>query len=125
MLLNDMKFSTDVNGDIYYEFENGNTIKLGEYKFKPESKRVDIDIIDIAHIKYEGDNEEPYVESNRYWFKSQYVCDRYHGCYCRHDAWITDLFEEVSPFTEDINKRLEKFFTIAFNLAMAMPGKKA
>ena len=123
MLLNDLK-CTDNKGDIYYRFENGNTIKLGEFEFKPEYKQVKIVIGDIASIEYEGDNGAMSTMPNMYWFKSQYVCDRYHGFPCRDDAWITRLFEEVTPFVDDINCRLEEFFRIAFDRAQDMPGRQ-
>lgn len=124
MLLNDL-ICTDTKGDIYFRKENGNTIKLGTFEFRPEYKHVDIRIADVCHITYEGDNGENSTMPNMYWFKSKYVRKRYHGQLNRDDAWVTKLFEEVTPFTDEINSRLEEFFRIAFDRAQNMPGKQS
>lgn len=129
MLLNDM-ISTDTKGDIYYRFENGNTIKLGEFEFDYKYNHVKIVIGDIAKIDYEFRTNKMCKEyvgmtPHMYWFKSQYMCDRYHGQLSRDDAWVIKLFEEVTPFTDDINCRLEEFFRIAFDRAQSMPGKQS
>lgn len=123
MKLNDM-IITDKTGDIYYENANGNTIKIGTFEFRPEYKHVDVVIGDICKITYEGDNGENSTMPNMYWFKSQCVCNRYHGQLSRDDEWAIDLFKQVSPFTEDINSRLEEFFHIVFDRAQNMPGKQ-
>lgn len=123
MLLNDLR-CTDLNGDIYYTKENGNVVKLGTFEFRPEYKHVDIVIGDICKITYEGNNGEMSNMPHMYWFESQYAFHRYHGQLSRDDAWITKLFEAVSPFTDDINCRLEEFFRIAFDRASSMPGKQ-
>ena len=124
MKLND-RIIADTIGDIYYDLPNGNTIKLGTFEINSEFNHVKIELGDICKLEYEYRSPEmikdcigitPYM----YWFKSQYVCDRYHGTYSRDDAWITKLFEEVTPFTDDINCRLEEFFRIAFDRVQKM-----
>lgn len=121
MMLNDL-ICTDTKGEIYYTKENGNVVKLGTFEFRPEYKHVDIVIGDICKITYEGDNGDTALP-NMYWFKSQCVCDRYHGFIFRDDKWVDNLFDEVSPFTDDINRLLEEFFRKAFDRAQNMPGK--
>jgi hypothetical protein len=122
MLLNDM-ICTDLNGEICFRKKNGATIKLGTFEFRPEYKNVKIILGDIAVIEYEGDNGEMSALPNMYWFRSATV-NRYHGFIYRDDKWVNNLFEEVSPFTDDINRLLEEFFRIAFDSAQNMPGKQ-
>jgi len=123
MLLNDLRCA-DLSGEICFRKDNGNIIKLGEFKFRPEYKHVDIIIGDICHVTYEGDNGPISTMPNMYWFKSQYTSNTYHGQLSRDDKWVINLFEEVTPFVDDINCRLEEFFRIAFDRAQAMPGKQ-
>ena len=120
MLLNDLK-CTELSGEIYYTKKNGATIKLGTFEFRPEYKEVKIRMSD-CEITYEGDNGDMCLP-NTYWFRSTSI-DRYHGFIYRDDKWVNNLFEEVSPFTDDINRLLEEFFRIAFDRAQNMPGKQ-
>lgn len=124
MLLNDLKYPDNLKDDIIYKFENGNIIKLGTFEFRPEYKHVEISIIGVICIEYEGDNGEFSSSPNMYWVKIDGVCDRYHGFIRRDDAWVNRLFELITPFTDDINCRLEEFFRIAFDRAQNMPGKQ-
>lgn len=95
-------------GDIYYQKKPDITIKLGEFKFKEKYGEAVIDLGNVCRIQYayyvdkEMIGDTPY----KYWFKSQYVCDLFHGCYCDDINWVIDLFNEVSPYTEDINKQI-------------------
>lgn len=123
MLLNDMKMPDTDRDDIYYELDNGNAIKLGEYAYSPEYKHVEICISNIIKVTYEGDNGEMSTLPHMYWFRCDNVCDRYHGFVRRDDPWVNRLFESVSPFTNDINVRIEEFFRLAFDRAQNMPGK--
>ena len=128
MLLNDM-ICADLNGEICFRKDNGNILILGTFNFKAEYSHVTIDL-GVCRIEYEFHTNEMCREyvgmtQHMYWFKSQYVCDRYHGQLSRDDGWVTKLFEEVSPFTEDINHLLEEFFRKAFDRAQNMPGKQS
>lgn len=93
-------------GDIYYQKNPYITIKLGEFSFREKYGEAVIDLGNVCRIQYayyvdkEMIGDTPY----KYWFKSQYVCDRFHGCYCSDDNWVIDLFKEVSPYNEEINE---------------------
>ena len=128
MLLNELKITTDLSGEIYYTKSNGNTIKLGSFEIDPKYNHVKIDL-SICTIEYEYRDPEMLkdcmgITQHMYWFKSQYVCDRYHGSNCRDDYWAIDLFSDVTPFTEEIDCYLEEFFKIAFDRAFSMSGKQ-
>lgn len=123
MNINQVTFG-ELTGDICYTNASGNTIKLGEFKFRPEYRHVDITIGDICKITYEGDNGLISTMPNMYWFESGRVCKTYHGHLSRDDDWVINLFKEFSPFTEDIESHLEEFFRKAFDRAQNMPGKE-
>lgn len=111
MLLNNMNI-TGNNGDIYYEFPNGNTIKLGTYNIDTNFNHVNIDLGDICRIEYEFRTAEMLKDCvgmtpHMYWFKSQYVSDRYHGVYSHDIKWAIELFDSVSPFNEEINNLIK------------------
>lgn len=120
MLLNDLKL-TDTKGDIYYKFENGNTIKLGTFEFDHKYNHVKVDL-GICSFEYEYRTDEMRKDCvgltpHMYWFKSQYVCDSYHGTYSRDDKWLRDLFNEITPFTADINESIHTMITVVVNRA--------
>jgi hypothetical protein len=106
-------YENKISGDIYYELSNGNNIKLGTYSFDVRYRHVDINIGDICKIGYEPNNGNC---AHNYWFKSQYVMDRYHGGY-RDTDWVIDMFKSVTPYTDDINSRLISFIEQAINQA--------
>lgn len=121
MLINDL-IVKDLSGDICFEKKKDVTIKLGEFAISEKYHHIIIDIGDICRIEYEYRTSEQLrdcvgITQHMYWFKSQYVCDRYHGSNCRDDDWAIDLFREVSPFTDEINYCMEEFFRRAFNRA--------
>ena len=112
MLLNDLKL-TDTKGDIYYKFENGNTIKLGTFEIDTKYNHVKIEL-GICTLEYEFRTDEMRKDCigltpHMYWFKSQYVCNRYHGTYSRDNKWVLDLFNEITPYTDDINNLIISF----------------
>lgn len=131
MLLNKIDFSfmqntpvyeNNISGDIYWEFPNGNTIKVGTYSFNTKYRHVDITLGDIAKIDYEPNNGSC---AHNYWFKSQFVCDRYHGGY-RDTDWVIDLFKSVTPYSEEINSQLISFIEQAIDIAeCGQLGKEA
>lgn len=111
-----------ISGDVYYKFPNGNTIKLGEYSFNIKYHHLDINIGDICQIGYEPNNGSC---AHNYWFKSQYVCDRYHGGY-RDTEWVTDMFKSVTPYLDEINDLIISFITQAIDIAeCGQLGKEA
>ena len=122
MKLNDMIISGN-NGEVYFTKENNNTIKLGTFEIDPKYNHVKIEL-GICTLEYEFRTAEQIkdcigIPSNMYWFKSQYVCDRYHGTYSRDDKWAIDLFDEVTPFNNEINELIHKFISTACDLAAA------
>ena len=119
MLLNNM-IITDTTGDIYYEKANGNTIKIGEFKFDYKYNHMTIDLGNICKIEYEFRTDEMREDCvgmtpHMYWFKSQFVCDRYHGTYNHDYKWILNLFDEVTPFSDAINELIHTMITVAIN----------
>lgn len=118
MKLNDL-IITDTTGDIYYE-KNGNTIKIGEFNFDYKYNHMTIDLGSICKIEYEFRTDEMRkncvgMTPHMYWFKSQFVCDRYHGTYSHDYKWVHDLFDAVTPFTEEINERIKSLITVSIN----------
>ena len=119
MLLNNMNI-TGNNGEIHFNKANGNTIKLGEFEINTKYNHVKIDLGNTS-IEYEFRTSEQLkycvgIPTHMYWFKSQYV-DRYHGCYGRDDKWAIELFDEVTPFADEINELIRKFISVACDLA--------
>ena len=128
MLLNELVLK-DLSGEICYKLKNDNIVKLGNFAIGKEYHHVIIDLCNICRIEYEYRTPEQLkdcvgITQHMYWFKSQYVCDRYHGSNCRDDDWIIDLFREVSPFTDDINYCINVFFRKAFNKVQQMSGEQ-
>ena len=122
MKLNDMIISGN-NGEIYFTKENNNTIKLGTFMIDPKYNHLKIEL-GICTLKYEFRTDEMRKECmgmtpHMYWFKSQYVCDRYHGTDSRDDKWVIDLFDAVTPFNDEINELIRKFISTACDLAAA------
>ena len=118
MLINDIRKMDefDNNGDIYFENAKGNTIKLGTFEFDPKYGNATINLENVVKIECEVYHSNtmmghlPYM----YWFKSQYVCDRYHGTPYDDRKWVLDLFKDVTPYTDEINQliitMIHKFF---------------
>jgi hypothetical protein len=97
------------NGELYYNNEAGNTIKLGTFKFDKKYGHVEIDLGMICLIKFEHFTSKTMIGSLPYmhWFKSQYVCDRYHGTGYEDVEWILNHFREVTPYSDKVNELLE------------------
>lgn len=118
MKLNDMIISGN-NGEIYYEKANGNTIKIGSFTYDPKYNHMTIEL-GICTIEYEFRTDEMRKDCvgmtpHMYWFRSQYVCDRYHGTYESDHTWAINLFDEVTPYAEEINKLIKSFIMITCN----------
>lgn len=97
------------NGELYYNNECGNTIKLGAFKFNEKYGHVEIDLGYVCSIKFEHFISKTMMGSLPFmhWFKSQYVCDRYHGTCYNDTEWILDHFREVTPYSDAVNELLE------------------
>jgi hypothetical protein len=118
MKLNDMIISGN-NGEIYYENEKKNTIKIGTFNYDPKYNHMTIDL-GICVIEYEFRTAEMLKDCvgmtpHMYWFRSQYVCDRYHGTYESDHTCAINLFDEVTPFNEKINELIKSFIMITCN----------
>lgn len=118
MKLNDMVFSGN-NGEIYYEKANGKTIKLGTFEFDYKYNHATIDL-GVCKFEYEYRTDEMRkscvgLTTHMYWFKSNTDCDRYHGTYTHDYKWANDLFDEVTPFTEEINELIHTMITVVIN----------
>jgi hypothetical protein len=113
----------DNSGDIYYTNHMDKTIKLGEFKFKPEYGSVEIKLGNICRVYAEFFKSE-YDMPMKYWFESQYVCSLVHGRTCRDDEWVFDLFDQVTPYTDEINGLLKQFIRAAFTKAQSFNAKE-
>lgn len=113
MLINNIEITNSseiaMNGDIYFEKKEDVVIKLGTFEFKPEYGHVTIDLGNVCCIKYEHyhDTEAIGDMDFKYWFKSQFVCDRFHGRNTPDDQWIINMFNDVTVYTEEISKLIE------------------
>ena len=118
MLLNEMKI-TGNNGEIYYENEKKNTIKIGTFNYDQKYNHMTIEL-GICTIEYEFRTDEMRKDCvgmtpHMYWFRSQHVCDRYHGTESPDHRWAINLFDEVTPFNEKINEFIKSFIMITLN----------
>lgn len=95
----------DMNGDIYFEKKKDTVIKLGEFKFDKKYGHLTINLGNVCRIEYEHyqDTEVLGDMDFKYWFKSQFICDRFHGRPTPDHEWVVDMFNDVTVYTEEIN----------------------
>ena len=113
MLINNIDLMTaaeiDMNGDIYFEKKKDTVIKLGEFKFDKKYGHLTINLGNVCRIEYERYHDTEVIGDMdfKYWFKSQFICDRFHGRPEPDPEWVIEMFKDISPFIEGINNLVE------------------